>query len=447
MVYLKGALDRLGVVADFIHMGSYKSAAEPLTREGPSEDAREAMQTLLESLRKTWLDGLAQARAGSELSRLAEQGPWSPAEALGRKMIDAVGFESDARRDAKKRARAAEVSVTFGPKAPTDQPLDVSSLIRLLSGVDETVGDRPRIAVVPATGGISMGSGSMFEGSGISARALTKTLRRLAADEAVKAVVLRIDSPGGSALASDILWHEIRELDAKKPVIASVGDMAASGGYYLACAARRILAEATSLIGSIGVVGGKLVLGSALEKHGIHSVTFAASPDPEAKARAAYLSALTPWDEPTRERIRSQMREVYDLFIHRVAAGRKLKNEEVRASAEGRVWSGAQGLERKLVDELGGLDRALALARQLGGVDARAPVVLEGGVESLLETLLGTQDASVEQAARALEELAERRGTLTRQLPARWRSYVASAEPLLDHERVLAALPFAVNIQ
>jgi protease-4 len=223
--------------------------------------------------------------------------------------------------------------------------------------------------------------------------------------------------------------------------------MAASGGYYLACAARRILAEATSLIGSIGVVGGKLVLGSALEKHGIHSVTFAASPDPEAKARAAYLSALTPWDESTRERIRSQMREVYDLFVHRVAAGRKLKNEEVRASAEGRVWSGAQGLERKLVDELGGLDRALALARQLGGVDARAPVVLEGGVESLLETLLGTQDASVEQAARALEELAERRGTLARQLPAHWRSYVASAAPLLDHERVLAALPFAVTIQ
>jgi protease-4 len=447
MVYLKGALDKLGVVADFIHMGAYKSAAEPLTREGPSEDAREAMQELLESLRKTWLDGLDQARGRSDLRRLAERGPWSPNEAKGKKMIDAVGFESDARRDAKKRAQAAEATVAFGPKAPAEQPLDLSGLIRLLSGVDETAGDRPRIAVVPATGGITMGAGSLFEGSGISARALTKTLRRLATDKAVKAVVLRIDSPGGSALASDILWHEIRELDANKPVIASIGSMAASGGYYLACAARRILAESTSLVGSIGVVGGKLVLGSALEKHGIKSVTFAASPDPEAKARAAYLSALTAWDEPTRDRVRSQMRDVYNLFMRRVAAGRKLKKEEVRASAEGRVWSGAQGLKRRLVDELGGLERALVLARRLGGVDARAPIVLEGGVESLLETLLGSGDASVEQAVRALEEHAERRGALAQKLPSRWLSYLESAEPLLYREHVLAALPFAVTVE
>lgn len=447
MVYLKGALDKLGVVADFIHMGTYKSAAEPLTQEGPSDASREAMQSLLDSLRTSWLDGLDRARPGSDLRKLAETGPWSPSEAVERKMIDAIGFESEARKDAMKRARAGETAVAFGPKASTEQPLDVSSLIRLLSGIDESAGERPRIAVVPATGGINMEAGSLFEGSGITARALTRTLRRLKTEDSVKAVVLRIDSPGGSALASDILWHEIRELEAKKPVIASIGEMAASGGYYLACAATRIVAEATSMVGSIGVVGGKLVLGSALEKHGIHSVTFAASPDPEAKARAAYLSALTPWDEPTRERIRAQMREIYELFMRRVTAGRGLSREAVLESAEGRVWTGTQGLERKLVDELGGLGRALALARKLGGVDERAPVVLEGGVESLIETLLGSQDATVEQAVQALERHAQSKNAWLHQLPRHWAGYLESAEPLLHGERVLAALPFAISVR
>jgi protease-4 len=447
MVYLKGALDKLDVSADFLHMGNYKSAAEPLTSEGPSEASREAMKELLGSMRSTWLEGLNKERKDAHLGSFAEHGPYSPRESLERGVVDALGYESDALLEAKKRAAAGKVVPVFGPKTSTGRAFDVAELIRVIAGVEGGTTGRPTIAVVIASGGISMEAGGLLDGSGITARALTKTLHRLANNSDVKAIVLRIDSPGGSALASDLLWHEVRETVARKPVIASVADMAASGGYYLASAATRIVAEKTSLVGSIGVVGGKLVIGSALEKHGINSVTFAASPEPGAEQRAAYMSALTPWNDETRGRVRAQMQEVYELFIDRVATGRKMAKEDVARSAEGRVWTGAQALERRLVDEFGGLDRALALARKLGRVDERAPVIVEGGIESLLETLFSSDDASEAEVARVLEQSARRRSTLLRNMPERWVASLESAEPLLQHEQVLTALPFALTVE
>lgn len=447
MVYLKGALDKLDIATDFLHMGKYKSAAEPLTEEGPSEASREAMKELLASMRTTWLEGLNKERKEAHLGDFAEHGPWSPKEARNHGVVDAIGYESEALLDAKKRAAAGPVTPIFGPRASASGPFDLAELIRVISGIERGTTGRPTIAVVVASGGISMEAGSLFDGSGITARALTRTLRRLASNDDVKAIVLRIDSPGGSALASDLLWHEIREIVARKPVIASVADMAASGGYYLASAATHIIAEKTSLVGSIGVVGGKLVIGSALEKHGVNTVTFAASPEPGAEERAAYMSALTPWNDQTRERVRTQMQEIYELFIDRVATGRKMTKEEVARSAEGRVWTGAQGLERRLVDEIGGLDRALGLARKLGRVDERAPVVVEGGIESLLETLFVSEESDAAEVARALEESARRRSALLRHMPARWIATLQSAEPLLQREQVLTALPFALTVE
>jgi protease-4 len=193
------------------------------------------------------------------------------------------------------------------------------------------------VAVIPAQGAIAMESGGAFESGGITAKALTKTLRRLKKDESVKAVVLRIDSPGGSALASDLLWHELRELKKVKPLVVSVGGMAASGGYYMACAADRIIAEPTSIVGSIGVFGGKIVLSSALEEVGVHTETFPASPEPGAAARAAAQSPFSAWDDATRERIRAEMQSVYDLFITRVSDSRKMPREKVEEHAQGRI--------------------------------------------------------------------------------------------------------------
>ncbi len=447
VVYFRGALDRLAVHADFIAVGEYKSAIESFTRDGPSEAARRDLTETLASIRQSWLDGLAKARPAAKGPKVAEAGPFSPEEALGAGLIDGIGFERDAIEDAKARGNATTVKPHFGPQGAAGR-LDVAEIIRILSGVDERAGGRPRIAVLPAVGSIAMSaSGGLFEGGGIAERSMTKTLRRLAGDDGVKAVVLRIDSPGGSALASDLLWKEVADLRAKKPVVVSVGNMAASGGYYIACAASRILAERTSIVGSIGVFGGKVTFDQGLAAVGVNAVTFPASPEPGAAARAAYLSPLEPWDDATRERVRAQMHGVYDLFLRRVAEGRKLPLERVRQLAAGRIYSGLQGRDRGLVDELGGLARAVEVARDLGQVGADAPVVVEGMGESLLELLALGEGASRAEVEAAVARLERRRSDLHRVVTPSLLRFGAVLAPLLDGEHVLAAAPYALFVE
>ncbi|MBK7579774.1 MAG: signal peptide peptidase SppA [Myxococcales bacterium] len=447
MVYFKSALDKLKIGADFLHVGKFKSASEPMTRDGPSDEARLALTETLGSIRKSWLDGVEAARKNPQLRSDMEHGPWSPREAKERGLVDALGYESEALDEAKKRAGTERVSGGFGARSEKGDGPDIAELIRILSGADDSAGGRPHIALVPAEGSISMAPGGLLDGGGITAKALTKTLRKVAKDDSVKAVVLRIDSPGGSALASDLLWYELRELGKKKPIIASVGEMAASGGYYLACAAERIIAEPTSIVGSIGVLGGKIVLNDALAEYGINTVTFPASPEPGAAARATYLSGLARWDDPTRVRVQKQMDEVYQLFLERVAEGRKLPIEKIRESAEGRIWSGQQGLDRKLVDELGGLARALQVARELGKLDERAPVEVVGKDDSLFESLILGEAADAKAVEGAVARVALAREPFTAGVASELRPFVAGLAPLLANETVLTTLPFALVVR
>jgi protease IV len=447
LVYVKGALDKLEVEADFIAVGKYKSAAEALTREGPSEAARESLTVTIKSIRKNWLEGTLGARKAPGVRDALENGPWSAKEAKARGLVDEVGYESEAIDEIKQRAGVERVSTAFGPRTDgEDSPPDITEIIRALTGADERSGGRPHVAVVVAEGSISMEPGGILEGGGVTAKALRKTLRRLAKEDAVKAVVLRVDSPGGSALASDLIWHELFELGKKKPLVASVGDMAASGGYYLACAARKIVAERTSIVGSIGVVGGKIVLGPALEKHGVNSVTIAASDAPGAERRAAYTSALTRWDDPTRDRMKKSMLEIYDLFLDRVAQGRGLPVDKIKPHAEGRIWSGELSKELGLVDEMGGLTRAIEITRELGELDERAPVIVAGGADSLIETLLLGSDAS-ESAVRAALDRHQSSNTLLAALPSELRAFVGAHGPLAAGESTVAALPYAVLVR
>jgi len=447
VVYFKGALDKLKIRADFLHVGKFKSASEPMTRDGPSDEARLALTETLGSIRRSWLDGVEAAKKNPAFRVAMEDGPWGARDAKAKGLVDELGYESEALEDAKKRAGTERMSTGFGSGTKSDDEPDIGELIRILSGGDDSVGGQPHVAVVAAEGAISMSGGGFLDGGGITAKALTKTLHKLAKDDSVKVVVLRIDSPGGSALASDLLWHELMQLKQKKPLVASVGGMAASGGYYLACAADKIIAEPTSIVGSIGVLGGKLVLNEALAEYGVNTVTFPASPEPGAASRAAYLSGLSKWDDPTKERVQKQMDEVYQLFLERVAEGRKLPVDKVKESAEGRIWSGRQGLERKLVDELGGLLRALAVARDLGKLDARAPVELAGRDEGLLETLLVGEGADSEAVSRAARRVVAERSAFHAALPSEYRPFVSSLSPLLGDERALAALPFALVVR
>lgn len=447
IVYLKSALDKLKITADFLHMGRYKSAAESLTRDGPSDESREALTSVLGSIRSTWLDSLGSVRKEKDIAAAAEDGPFSAEEAKKRGLIDEVGYEDEARRDAQIAAHGARVVTRFGASRSEKKGLDIPEILRVVTGADEST-DKPHIVVVPAEGAISMDSEGVLSESGIAAKSLERTIRHITNDDAVKAVVLRIDSPGGSALASDLLWHDLMELRKRKPLVASVGEMAASGGYYLACASNKIVAERTSIVGSIGVLGGKIVVDQALASLGVHAETVPASSAQGAAQRAAYLSPLEAWDEPTRERVRVEMEHVYDLFVARVAEGRGLPEPAVRAVAEGRIWSGAQGEQIRLVDEIGGLGRAIDIARKLAALDVEAPIRVEGAGHSLLESLFGgdSDDSSDDARARALGRLDKPRSLLL-DIAAPLRPFVASLAPLLTGESVVLALPFAFVVK
>lgn len=448
--YLKGAFDRLGIEADMLAMGRYKSGAEPLTREGPSELSEQNLKETLQSIRSAWLTGVKEARPGDRTKLLdaLEDGPWTPEGAREQGIVDRVGFADEALDAAKKAAKVEQTVVVFGPGTKDTRGGGIAELVRVLSGADRRAGGRPRIAVVPAEGSITMSSEGIM-GGGITARATVRTLARLREDPAVRAVVIRMDSPGGSPLASDLIWRELMLLRKEKPVIASVGGMAASGGYYIVSAANKIVAENSSIVGSIGVFGGKIVIGGALENVGIQSVTFPASPRPGAAERAAYLSPLLPWDDATRERVRAQMKSIYDLFLARVAEGRGISVERVQSSAEGAIFTAALGKERGLVDELGGLARALELARELGKVDADAPVTVEGPAENLLETLFLGEGAEAGEVEEAIARFRERQArALTSGIP--WealRPFRAAVGPFLQGEHVAVALPYVIDIR
>jgi protease IV len=448
-IYIKELLDRLKVRPDFLHMGRYKSAAETFTHNAPSEASLESMLGVLKSIRQSWRDGVGKSRSQAVAS--LEQGPWPPEIAKERSLVDHVGYESEAREALTQMTNSEDFVAASGAKEGSQSADELASLVRMLVGVEHDLRE-PHVVILPAQGSIAMGGGGPLGDGGIHAGRMRKVIRRLKDDESVKAVVLRIDSPGGSALASDLLWHDLTELKQKKPLIASVGSMAASGGYYMACAADHIIAEATSIVGSIGVVGGKFVVDEAAKEFGVTPFTFVASDEPGAEARAAYSSLFTPWDDAPRERVRHHMESVYELFLKRVSDGRSKPVDEIRKIAEGRIWSGQQGRDNGLVDELGGVSFAVAQALDRAGLPHDAPVVLEGGPESLLELLGFGAEAEEGDVRSSLLDAARMARGAQAEGPAWWaalsetqRTFVSSYAPLLTGEHVVASLPFLLE--
>ncbi|HKQ70856.1 MAG TPA: signal peptide peptidase SppA [Polyangiaceae bacterium] len=449
MVYMNRLLtEKLGVDVDFLQIGKFKGAEEPFTRNGPSPEAKASLEGVLGAIREQWLAGITEAR-GKALAEAIEDGPFGAEEAKRRGIVDAVGYLDEAREEAKKITGGQTFEVRFGSAAHSADRPDLSEVIRAIAGGGNgSRGGPAHVALVRAVGAISMdGSGGVLgQRSGITERALGRTVRALTDDASVKAVVLRIDSPGGSALASDLLWRALMQLRAKKPLVVSIGDMAASGGYYLACTANRIIAEPTSIVGSIGVVGGKLAFGPALEQIGVHTEAIGA-PGSKAAMRASYESLLLPWDAGTRERVKSEMTAVYDLFLRRVAEGRGIPVETVAGAAEGRIFAGPVAKELHLVDEWGGIDDAIRIARELAKLDEQAPVRLTGESGGILQWLDDDDGASDETRAPPLVAAAAKTAHASAAFEAldpHIRSAVASFAPLAEGERTLAALPFVL---
>ncbi len=436
-------VDEIGLDVDFLQVGKFKGAEEPFTRDGPSPEARQSLESTMAELRAAWLEGITKGRPRAEASA-AEDGPYTPDAARDAGLIDDVGYFDQARAALETATGAvrSEIRLGSGSEGSADGFTD---MLRTVAG--DTLGTAP-VVLVEATGAISMegGNGIVGESGGIVERRLVRTLARLKRDDDVKAVVLRIDSPGGSALASDLLWHELMAIRQRKTLVVSIGDMAASGGYYLASSGAVVFADATSIVGSIGVVGGKISGDRALERIGVHSETFPGKTgDPSAAARAGSESLLIPWDTATRDRVLETMTGIYSLFLSRVAEGRNIPVEQVAASAEGRIFGGRDGKARGLVDEIGGLREAIARARAMAGLPADARVEAASEPGGLLRTL--TDDDPHGQArAGDLGPLLARAG---RAVPdfAELGPFAASLLPLAGGEHALCALPFALTVR
>jgi protease-4 len=429
--------DELGLDVDFLQVGKFKGAEEPFTRDGPSPEARASLEATLSDLRLRWLAGIRAGRPSAGESA-PEDGPYSAEQSKTLGLIDDVGYFDEA-RDALERATGARRSeVQLGPGAVGGGGGDLADAVRAVIG--ESFASAP-VMLVRATGAITLEGGGISgdSSSGIVQRKLARVLSRLENDDEVKAVVLRIDSPGGSALASDLLWHQLMTLRARKPLVVSVGDMAASGGYYMASTGAAIFADETSIVGSIGVVGGKIAANRALEKIGIHAQTFPAKAgDARAEARAAYESLLLPWDDATRERVLATMQGVYQLFLARVAEGRGIPVERVAASAEGRIFSGQAARERGLVDVIGGLREAIERAKTMAGLPADAGVGIAGESTGWIQALV---DDDGSQSRTPWSELK------LPQAAADVVPFLTSVLPLAKREDVLCALPFALTVR
>ncbi|HEY3908968.1 MAG TPA: signal peptide peptidase SppA [Stellaceae bacterium] len=407
--FVKGTLDLLGVVAEFDHRGRYKTAANVLTETQMTPPGREQVEDLLSSLGGQVVDGIAEGRRLSPqtVRALIDRGPFLAGEALKAKLVDRLGYRDEVIAAAHKRA---------GSDA------EIVSLPTYLARATRPHRQGARIALIYGSGLIVSGNGSaglLAPPDEMAASRITRAFRDAVRDPKVRAILFRIDSPGGSVVASETIWRDVVfARERGKPVIVSMGDVAGSGGYYIAAPADKIVAEPATLTGSIGVLGGKLVLAGLLKKIGISTDAAAFG------ANASMSSATSPFSPFARSRLEAFLDASYQGFKAHVASGRHMTADQVEAIAKGRVWTGEEAKAHGLVDALGGYEVALRLARKAAGIAQGAPIELklfppeEGLAEFLYNRLTGQGDDDNGPGVSALGRAVEAAAPLQQRIDA-----------------------------
>ncbi len=359
--FFRGALDKLGIKADYPGRGAYKDARFQYTHTQFTPEQRAMYEWLGGSLSAQLAAGIASGRGLEEdqVRHLIDSGPYGAQEALAKRLVDHLEDWDDFSKRVAARADGAEVvgARTYLKRA-----------VRSRSG--------PKIAVVTALGVIMRGENSfsvnpLLGGQIMGSETVSRALRNARRTPGVRAVVLRLDSPGGTPLASEIIRREVVRTAADLPVVVSISNVGASGGYWIACGGQKIVADAAALVGSIGVFGGHLATGDFFaDKLGI---TFGQM---QFGANADLYGTLDPWTDPQRALMVRSLDQIYERFVGIVAEARDMSRDQVEAIAEGRVFTGKQGKQNGLVDQVGGLDEALAVARSLAGIPPEARVEL-----------------------------------------------------------------------
>lgn len=390
-LFLRGTFDKIGVVPDMHHIGAYKTAVNQYTEKTYTPTHKEMDESLNRDLFEQIVTGVAQARkkTDAEVRALIDDGPFLAEEAVKAGLVDELVYEDQATETLKQNGGRTLATVDGALYARTP----ATSL---------GLGKGPRIAVIYASGAIVDGTGGFdpLNGETLGSDSLRDAIRAARKDPSVKAIVLRVDSPGGSATASDAIWHELvvaRDEKPDRPLIVSMSDLAASGGYYIAMPGQVIVAQPATLTGSIGIFGGKLVTGGVYEKLGAHIESTSIG------RNAEMFSPVRPFNESELAKVEAQLSSFYRGFVAKAAQSRKMTTVQLEALAQGRVWTGQQARANGLVDELGGLDRAVAIAKERAKIDPKASVELvsypraKGFVELLSERFGGNSEAAVSQ--------------------------------------------------
>jgi protease-4 len=361
-LFLRGTFDKIGVYPDLHRIGDYKTAVNTFKEKGYTPAHKEMDESMNRDLYEQIVRGIADGRKKNEadIRALIDDGPFLPEDALRAGLVDDVAYEDQV--DEKLRAGEKRAHLD------TDDYARVS-----LASVGLNKG--PRIAVIYATGTITSGKSGYepVNGAVAGADTLIEYIKQARRDSSVRAIVLRVDSPGGSASASDAIWRELvitKTERADRPLVVSMSDLAASGGYYIAMPAQVIVAQPSTLTGSIGIFGGKFVTGGLYEKLGAHIDSTSIG------KHAEINSPARPYNQDELKKLQEQLQSFYDQFVEKVADARHSTPEKIDAIAQGRVWTGRQAKQNGLVDELGGLDRAIAIAKQRAKIAADSDVEL-----------------------------------------------------------------------
>jgi protease-4 len=367
-LFLRGTLDKIGAYPDLHHIGDYKTAVNTFTEKGYTPAHKEMDQALNRDLYEQLVRGIADGRRKNDAAvrALLDAGPFLPEDALHAGLVDDLKY-ADQVEDALRAARrsGAEGNV---------RRIDGEEYARVSTG-SVGLNRGPRIGVIYVAGAITSGKSGFdpLNGATVGSDTLIDYVHQARRDASLRAIVLRIDSPGGSATASDAIWRELmiaKRERADRPIVASMGDLAASGGYYIAMPAHVIVAQPSTLTGSIGIFGGKIVTGGVYEKLGAHIQSTSIG------KHAEINSPARPYNTDELKKLQEQLQAFYDQFVEKAAESRHSTPEKIDQLAQGRVWTGQQAKQNGLVDALGGLDRAIATAKQRAKIAADSEVEL-----------------------------------------------------------------------
>jgi protease-4 len=455
MMFYKGTLDWLGIRAQMVQVGKYKGASEPFMRTAPSEEWKGEFDKMLDDLYAQLCEQIASQRKLTvpHVKQAIDEGPHDGRAAKEFRLVDRLACRADWQQyvqthvaEARKQ-KAAEWVADYEAKKP--RQVDFSNPLALfgmmMGGRPQEATKEPTIAIIHADGVIVPGkSGEGFLGERfVGDKTMAECFQQAAKDDKVKAVIFRINSPGGSALASELIYQSAKACAARKPVIVSIEGMAASGGYYIAMAGQKILADPAAITGSIGVISGKMAIQGLLDKVGIttYEVT---------RGRNAGLWMSRPWDQREEAVIRRMATRTYDTFVSRVKDARAGKIKDVDAVAQGRIFTARQALQNGMVDQIGGLREAIIATQSAAKIDHSYILVLPRP-KTLMDMLYGgeSSQATLEGRFGSLARAAQTTPPLLAAGPRKQAglAYLLTLARLLARESTLTALPCYVTVR